>query len=259
MCIICYKPYGANFPTKKQFKTMFRQNPDGAGFMYHRPGAPAVILKKGFMSYSEFRQALTAEKLTAADAVAFHFRIATHGGITPEMTQPFPLSARRSQLTRLSTSADVGVMHNGIISMCGDAKKMSDTAEFIRDYMTRLCPENTPLEKRFDDRTLNIIEACIGSRMLILTADGNAHILGHGWKKDGALYFSNDSYIDYFAKSKAKKKSTRAASVVYSWDDDLYDADDAYNWCDGYCESCRLKSQCYDTFAAADVGINNWR
>lgn len=264
MCIICYKPAGANFPTKTQYKTMFRQNPDGAGFMFRRAGQDTVTIKKGFMSYSAFRQALAAEKLTTADIVAFHFRIATHGGVNKEMTQPFPLSNKKRALTATTYTSDTGIMHNGIISMCNDARKLSDTAQFIAQYMTRLCPQDKPLSRRYDDITLNIIEACIGSRMLILTGAGDAHILGRGWITDGDLIFSNDSYIDHL---KAWKKS-RKSSALYDWgvygiygDGGWYDeeptAQDFVNYCDGSCETCRLYSYCWDTKAPTDYGINS--
>lgn len=261
MCIICYKPAGAKFPTKNQYKTMFRQNSDGCGFMFRRAGENAVNIRKGFMSYSAFRQALSAENLTTADAVVFHFRIATHGGVNRAMTQPFPLSAKKSALTALSYTSDCGIMHNGIISMCNDARKLSDTAQFIAQYMTRLCPQDKPLRRRFDDVTLNIVDACIGSRMLILTADGDAHILGRGWITDGDLIFSNDSYIDHYKswkKSRGKSYDYGAYGTWSTWEIMEPAADDFNNYCDGECDGCRLQAYCWDTSGAdIDRGINS--
>ena len=34
MCIIAYKPKNEKFPSDKRMRAMFRNNPDGAGFMY---------------------------------------------------------------------------------------------------------------------------------------------------------------------------------------------------------------------------------
>lgn len=252
MCVICVKPAGANFPSKNQFKTMYRRNPDGAGFMFLRAGADAVEIRKGFMSYSAFRNALSAEKLSAADTVIFHFRIATHGGINRGMCQPFPLSNKKSALTATSYKTAAGVAHNGIISMCNDARKLSDTALFIAQYMTRLCPENKPDKRRFDDITLNIIEACIGSKMAILTSSGDVHILGRGWVTEGDLIFSNDSYIPI-----AKKKNSTKYYAPYSWQDEIYtDYSDA-TYCDGYCSLCKFQNQCWDIVADTDRGINS--
>ncbi len=261
MCIICYKPAGAKFPSKKQFKTMFRRNPDGAGFMTLNIGpcdAGGVLIRKGLMTYSEFRQELAQfpEDYKRQQPFIFHFRIATHGGINPEMTQPFPLSPEVKDLKSTGFLGTVGVAHNGIIQLCADARKLSDTAEFIRDYMTRITQEG----RCFDDITLNIIEACIGSRMAILTSRGEVHLLGHGWRKDGELYFSNDSYIDHYSKP-AKKAARKQA--MYTWEPDPepfddYESDDIYSYCDGYCSTCKFLEPCWGTGAgAADIGINS--
>lgn len=136
MCIIAYKPAGAKFPSKSTIKTMFRNNPDGAGFMYAAPDGVHIV--KGLMSVSAFMQALSQIKHDTSIPVVMHFRIATHGGYSESMTQPFPLSNKNKRLRALNTICDVGIAHNGIIHMCNDAKKISDTAMFIRDYMTRL-------------------------------------------------------------------------------------------------------------------------
>ena len=247
MCIIAYKPVGAKFPTKNQFKTMFRNNPDGAGFMFS--DGDSVTIKKGFMTYSEFRNAFAPYKDMTDNAFVFHFRIATHGGVNEAMTQPFPLSAKSKKLRSTDTRAAVGIAHNGIIPLTTDARKMSDTAAFIRDYMTRIYNP----QKGFDDITLNIIESCIASRMVILEPSGVAHILGHGWKKSGGLYFSNDSYIDYFSTAKKAKKT----AALYSTWDNGYSFGDMYDWCDGECNACRLFPQCWDTSAPTDGGINS--
>lgn len=244
MCIIAYSPTGAGWPSKKQFKTMFKHNPDGAGFM--TTSAAGVVVKKGFMTYSEFRQALSEYKPVEFDRpFIFHFRIATHGGINPEMTQPFPLSNSNRMLKSLDGVAAVGIAHNGIIPVTTDARKMSDTAYFIRDYMTRIYDS----KRGFDDITLNIIEACIQSKMAILESGGRVHILGRGWKKDGQLYFSNDSYIDYYTRS-AKKKKRKAAN----WES-LEDY--GTNWCTGECGACPHIRDCWGP-AYSDGTLYNW-
>ena len=249
MCIICYKPAGASFPTKRQFKTMFKNNPDGCGFMY--PSGDGVNIDKGFMTYSEFRQALSKHLHEIDKPFVFHFRIATHGGINEEMTQPFPLSDSLHALRAVGLNDRVGIAHNGIIPLTNDARKLSDTAQFIRDYVTRLYDHRTG----FDDITLNIIEACIGSsRMAILENTGACHLLGHGWKKCGALYFSNDSYIDY----KTAKKQTRKTAKLYStWDAFNTQYIDYDSFCDGYCDTCVYRDPCWNTAGNADVGINS--
>lgn len=260
MCIIAYKPAGAKFPSKSTIKTMFRNNPDGAGFMYTAPDGVHIV--KGLMSVSAFMQALSQIKHDTSIPVVMHFRIATHGGYSESMTQPFPLTNKNKRLRALNTICDVGIAHNGIIHMCNDAKKISDTAMFIRDYMTRL----TAVKKPFDDINLNIIEACIGSRMLILERTGDVHILGTGWIEDNDIIYSNDSYLDWTKLYKSSRKAVKKEPLLwdsynaYSYENIEPEYDNSY--CDGYCDSCVYRSSCWGTSSIAiDRGINSndWR
>lgn len=247
MCIIAYKPAGAKFPTKKQYQTMFKRNPDGCGFMF--ADGNNVIIKKGFMTYSEFRNALAPYSKMTDKPFIFHFRIATHGGINEAMTQPFPLTNKNKRLRSLDITAPVGIAHNGIIPITDDARGLSDTAQFIRDYMTRICTGKKP----FDDINLNIIEACIDSRMVILEASGAAHVLGYGWSKDSGIWYSNTSYQDYTPRKTATKTTTGADF----WSDYDYSYSEPLSSCDGYCSTCQFVRECWDTDAAIDRGINS--
>lgn len=239
MCIIAYKPSGEKFPSKNTLKTMFRNNPDGAGFMFN--DGDHIHIEKGFMAFSAFQNALSKYKHLTDRAFVLHFRIATHGGINKEMTQPFPLSAKNKQLRSTNIDAPYGVAHNGIISLCNDARKLSDTAQFISQYMTRICSGKKP----FDDINLNIIESCINSRMVILEPSGTCHILGKGWIEDNNIIYSNDSYIDWYRYSKSNKKNSKN---IVRWDDEYFsDLDSTYNMCCGDCEFCRIRSECWGT------------
>lgn len=218
MCIAVFKPMGERFPTKTEFKTMFKNNPDGAGFMF--ADGDKVIIKKGFMSFGQFWQAFKPYKDMNDRAFAFHFRIATHGGVSRSMCQPFPYTDNTRELKRLETRAPLGIAHNGMIPITDDARKISDTALFIQKYLTRIV--RTPHNIKQVD--LDIVEACIDSKMILLQASGNAYLIGKFIHDDG-VYFSNASYLcpySYTAKSASKSK----AYSLYSYD---YD-DDAEYW-----------------------------
>lgn len=211
MCIICVKPYGKEFPTQKTMKTMYTFNSDGCGYM-HADGKK-VIIKKGFTTFDSFYQSIKAESnnFTSKDVFAMHFRIATHGGINRENTQPFPLSADVNKLMSLKQKAPIGIAHNGIITMTSYAKKISDTAEFIRKYMSYIIGDLS----QFDFRDLDLIEESInGSRMVILYANGQYDLLG-SWVHEGDLWYSNSTYKGYTYK---KDKLVSA----YSWNNDSY-------------------------------------
>lgn len=219
MCIAVFKPMGESFPSKSQFKTMFANNPDGAGFMY--ADGNKVVIKKGYMSFGAFWKAFAPYRDMTDRAFAFHFRIATHGGINRAMTQPFPYTDRMSELKRLDTRAPLGIAHNGIIPITYDAKKISDTALFIKKYLTRIV--RTPHNIKQVD--LDIIGACIDSKMILLQPSGNAYLVGKFINDDG-VYYSNDSYLSFDARCARKDSNTKKP---YSYDD-YVDSDGFQFW-----------------------------
>lgn len=250
MCIIAYKPAGEKFPSDKKMRAMFKNNPDGAGFMY--ADGDSVVIKKGFMKYSDFRRAYVSIAARRDLPVVFHFRIATHGGISRAMCQPFPLSSKLKRLKSLDTRAAVGVAHNGIIPMTSDARDISDTALFIKKYLGRIT------DSGIDDAALDIIDACIDSKMVILEKNGAAQVIGRGWKCDGGVWYSNTSYE---TRRRWSYKDKRNYSSLYSYDGGAYsydtysyDARDTYDYsdiytdiCGGDCDGCINRKYCFDT------------
>lgn len=220
MCIAVYKPAGERFPTKTEFKTMFANNPDGAGFMY--ADGKKVVIKKGFMSFGSFWKAFKPFKDMNEKAFAFHFRIATHGGISRAMCQPFPYSDNIRELKRLEARAPMGIVHNGMIPMTDNARNISDTALFIKKYMTRIirAPHNI---KQVD---LDILEACIDSKMVLLQPDGSGFLIGKFIHDDG-VYYSNASYLYKYSYSYKAKSSYNNYS--YSLDDSEFWKSYGYN------------------------------
>lgn len=210
MCIAVFKPMGERFPTKTEFKTMFKNNPDGAGFMF--ADGDKVVIKKGFMTFNEFWDAFKPYKQYPERAFAFHFRIATHGGISKAMCQPFPYTDKISELKRTDTKASLGIAHNGIIPITYDAKKISDTALFIKKYLTRIV--RTPHNIKQVD--LDIIEACIDSKMILLQPCGNAFLIGKFINEDG-VYYSNSSYLAHGRKNAKSKKNNDSEYGMFNF------------------------------------------
>lgn len=189
MCVIAYKPRDVKFPSDETLKTCFENNPDGAGFMY--PSKDGVHIKKGFMTYKDFAKAVKPFKNTKMPMV-FHFRITTHGGTTQEMTQPFPVTGKTRKLKALESVSRVGAAHNGIIQMTSDATTISDTALFIKRYMSMLIRD---AEYYKDHRIKEMIDEMIGSKMAVLSKDGHVELIGSGWiHADDGLWYSNNSY-----------------------------------------------------------------
>lgn len=185
MCIICVKPAGEKFPSKKTIKTMFRNNPDGAGLMYS--DGQKVTIQKGLMTFGEFWRALQAVRDDKKTFV-MHFRITTHGGTSQGMTHPFPLASDEKQLKKLNITSTYGIAHNGMIDLTSEATKISDTALFVKKYMYPL------FKGGVEDYKLDLIEESIsGSKMAILDRTGHVDLLGC-WEEDEGLYYSNATY-----------------------------------------------------------------
>lgn len=197
MCIIAYKQRETAFPTKETLKTCFRNNPDGAGFMYANNGA--VTIHKGFMNFKAFWNALRDARAVTGDNIPYvmHFRITTQAGTRPDCCHPFPLSSKMDDLRKLKNRAKIGIAHNGIIQITSNnySKTIThnDTMEFITEYLSLIIDKP---DYYTDKKTLAIITKLCDSRLAILDGDGHCELIGHGWTKDeNGVIYSNTSYL----------------------------------------------------------------
>lgn len=215
MCIIAAKPIGIDMPLEQTMKNMWNRNNDGAGIMYALEGK--VHIEKGFMSWDRF-----INRVTELDnqyglkglAVVMHFRITTHGGTKPENTHPFPISDSVGMLRKLKLTTDLGVAHNGIISVT-PRKDISDTMEYIAG---QLAPLKRAMPKFYKNKDiLQMIDHATGSKLAFLDGKGHIETVGNFIEDEGILYSNNsyeriDSWRDYYNYK------------AYGWDD--YDNDE---------------------------------
>lgn len=218
MCIIVYKPCGAEFPPISVLSTCFDNNSDGAGFAYPSGRTTfngdkvristfgKVTIRKGLMTWKEFEEAYTstffdekAQRWRTELPVIFHFRIRTHGKSDAGATQPIAVTQKVNTLRATMCESSVAVAHNGIISKCCDAKsKLSDSQIFARDYLTVL--------KLYQDITAhkcNMIKDIIGAgnKMALMNGSGEVAIIGDFQEWQGC-YYSNSSYKETYVSSK---------------------------------------------------------
>ena len=193
MCIICVSKTGVRQPTVTELNTMFRNNPDGAGYMVARHGM--VSISKGYMDFGEFLNAVRREHFTERDSVVYHFRISTQAGVNPEMTHPFPLSNRLERMEKLDTTCRIGVAHNGVIRLTADPdnRRYSDTALFITQYLRVLIQRREDLRDR---RVLDTVWNLAQSKFAIMDGGGYVATVGEFLNQDGLL-FSNASYMGW--------------------------------------------------------------
>lgn len=213
MCIIAIKEKGIEMPSEEILETMFRHNPDGAGFMYAKDGH--VYIRKGFMTYRAFKRAIDKLGNIRNIPLVMHFRIATSGRIDAGTCHPFPISNKRKALRKTDLITDIGVVHNGIIPITAPGN-MSDTMQYIagRLYYYQKLQQNFYVQNSYMER----IEKEIQSKMVFLTSSGNIYKIGDFITDNGMIY-SNTSY-----------KSYTYLPYHFSFDDDFY----------SYCSSAML-------------------
>lgn len=236
MCVIAYKPLNVAFPEEATLKNCWDNNPDMAGFMY--AWNDHVYIWKGFEKFEDFTKALNKVREKTGDDIPFvmHFRISTQG-FDKACCQPFPLSGNMKNLKRLKVETNIGVAHNGILSLTSDGSKdYSDTMLFTTDYLVNIIRS---FDWYKDNRTKKLIENLIdGSRFAILDKKGHCELMGKGWIEDKGCFFSNSTY--------SYKKWTPSIGFgcgCYNrglWDDDYY-GDDYYYW-DKNTRQWKLKS-----------------
>lgn len=190
MCIIAAKSAGVALPSDETMEIMFNNNDDGAGFMYWDNKHQIVVIKKGFMDFDSFKEAIHSVKNPTDTPIVMHFRIATHGGVNVACCHPFPVTDNDGMLRKPESRCKIGVAHNGIISSVDPAKNESDTMCYIKE---QLSPLSKALPKFYENKfALEMISNAIGSKMAFL-ADGKIIVVGK-FEEDGGMLYSNTTY-----------------------------------------------------------------
>ena len=140
MCVIVYKPKNVAMPTENVLKTCFESNNDGGGFMLvHKK---QVLIEKGFKTYKDFKSALDKAIMKYGENAPYvlHFRISTQAGTRQDCCHPYPLSSNMDDLRKLRFKTEIGIAHNGIISLTSSGYKQqvtyNDTMLFITNYLS---------------------------------------------------------------------------------------------------------------------------
>ncbi len=194
MCIVAVKPKGISMPKSSTIRTMFENNNNGAGYMIKRAGGAVIELKKGFFKVKHLLKSLHKENIELDDTVVIHFRIATSGGIKPEMCHPFVASPDPNIANSISGHImDLCFAHNGVIyDLNGLSKDYSDTSLFAMQFLSDPAIKysifsSTSLQK--------VITKFIGSsRMVFLHPDVDEPLYLGEWKEEEGIKYSNETY-----------------------------------------------------------------
>src|ERR1019366_5476325 len=178
MCLLLAAVKGR--PTEEAIRNSASGNPDGIGYAYK---------ENGILHYEKGISVDRAVELSKTLPLGFcmHFRIATSGGVVPELIHPFPVRLD-APLTKKG-KANKLLFHNGVFS---------EWKEVLIKHLTERI--TLPLGKWSDTRALALLCAIHGRHFLNLVPRGNKfafmtpakiHLLGEGWIEDGGVWFSN--------------------------------------------------------------------
>lgn len=188
MCVAIYKPQNVDLPSLETFKKCWNTNPDGAGVMYeNEPTAKyCYTIRKGFMTFSDFEKVYNELKTQKEKAMFFHFRIATHGGVTAGNTHPFPISQDITLLQHTYVLSNNVMIHNGVLPITPRLDTISDTAELAIRLSKNGLHKNLKAVK-------NLFEGFIGTNKIAIANERGIVLLGE-WIEIEGVYFSNENW-----------------------------------------------------------------
>ncbi len=178
MCVICIKPKGTTIDIE-DLKLMFEANSHGAGF--------AVILgkklyyKKGLMTIEKLIEEIEEFNNPKYNLVV-HCRLASVGGINPELTHPFPITDKKEELLSLEGYSKAVLFHNGTLYF-NRSNDLSDTANLtVKLAELKLSPE----------KLVKVLSLLHGQKFVLMTPK-KIYQIGEFHKHKG-LYVSNLSW-----------------------------------------------------------------
>jgi predicted glutamine amidotransferase len=179
MCIIALKPAGIEL-SDDTIRNMWDNNDDGAGFMFADRGRVKVV--KGLMKFNDFMAAY--RRVGSHRKMVMHFRIKTHGDISPDLTHPFWIS-----------KGNLAMVHNGIISATSHIAERgeSDTSLYAKILSHRYPDPRLALR---DNAEIQRIESEIGWSKLVFLDGKDNHIIVNEKSGDwvDGCWFSNSSH-----------------------------------------------------------------
>jgi hypothetical protein len=173
------------------FERMWRSNDDGFGMLFRAREGVGIV--KGIhaqeMAWEVYAQ------LPSGVPHVLHFRLATHGGVKPELTHPFVVS-EDSPIVKVGVSERPVLAHNGVWSLHAlKAKELrlkgpvSDT-RVLAAWLGKLTKEK-PLREVLRKRYYDVLSA--GRVVVVDPATWRLHLVGD-WIREGNFLFSNYSF-----------------------------------------------------------------
>lgn len=180
--------------TKDEIKNCFTSNPNGAGIAWSEGGKNHF--QKGFMTIEKFQEFYNHFDILPHVA---HFRIATSGGVSQELTHPFLISLD-SPLPLAGSGAQPLLFHNGIITDWKE-KFLHWTPDIIRELRRHKKVPQLPPGPWSDTRAAAIMAAYSGEAVLNLLS-GKFAVISNGtlrtygeFETAKGIQFSNSGHL----------------------------------------------------------------
>lgn len=178
MCVILYSKKGINKIKEDIVEAAYLANPDGAGLGIFMEDY--TYIRKGFMNLeSLFKFLKDLPENLKEFPCALHFRIATHGGISPVLCHPFPITSDLRKLLSLELENWQGgvVFHNGMLRIKVLADWLSDTAKLAKNL-------NNFRKKNWDNYIKKVLN---NSRILVRLPNKEIRFFGNWFEYEGLL------------------------------------------------------------------------
>ncbi len=177
-------------------RACFIANSQGAGYGFYKdPDTP--VIDKGYMTFKPFYEAFSKAREENKDKTfLIHFRIRTHGAVSPENCHPFQLD-------------NAMLAHNGVCYGFGELSSgKSDTFELadeIRDVHV----------DDFEELANGITDIFNSSAFAFLTKTGKVILAGtnKGRVSADGIWYSNDGWKWNYEREKKKKLEESAPPV----------------------------------------------
>lgn len=183
-------------PDKATLRTCFDNNPDGAGMMFVSKGKVNIV--KGLMNFQDFYDHLMKlDKIHnfKNKSLVMHFRISTGGNVDAGNCHPYPISCNEKDLRKTYISTDLGMAHNGVISMYSRKHQvLNDTQMFIKDCVSVI--KDAKNDFYTDYRCMSLLEDIAGSKLCFLDSNENIYYVGK-FVEDNGIMYSNTTYMPW--------------------------------------------------------------
>ena len=180
MCVIIVAQ--KRLPNEEDLRRAWSRNDDGAGVAWVEKGKVRWV--KGLMTLKEVIEVLPKVKTPCV----WHFRSATHGGVSQALTHPFLISPRMpfsNPLKGVLKDGESLLFHNGV-----EGQAISNLINLLAIKNLRL--DDTVMS---DSRAIAIAISLVGevaltlyhSKFALFRADGSITIKGNFTEEDGLL------------------------------------------------------------------------